>query len=162
MAYVDINPATADKRGDWYRAKFPTPYRGLFPQSLEELGKMCGEYGEAAIADVQWGGAIVHLMNNGKVSNPPAVVSVALTYCRSDDHARLGYPDWQSRKLTSAFTDLSPQSQCEARLVGEETLADWRAAGSPYLHRHIRQTYQYIQSCIAAMATGPDIKETAE
>ncbi len=152
----------ADKKGAWYRAKFPSPYHGLFPQTLNELADMCGDYGAAAVASAQWAAVGVHLMKGGTFTNPLAVVSVALRYCERDDRARLGYPDWQGRKLTSALPDLSPQSQCEARLVGDETLADWRGAGSPYLHRHIRQTYQYIQACIAPEAAGTDIKELAE
>lgn len=152
----------ADKKGAWYAAKFPSPYRGLFPQTLEALADMCGEYGAAAIAEVQWGGAVTHLMNGKPTTNPAAVAMVAVQYCRSDDRARLGYPDWQGRKVTSAFPDLSPASQCEARLVGEETLADWRADGCPGLHRNIRSTYQYIQACIAPEAAGTDIKELAE
>jgi hypothetical protein len=151
-----------DKKGAWYEAKFPSPYRGLFPQTLEALGAMCGVYGLAAIASAQWAAASVHLMKGAKFSNPFAVVSVALRYCESDDRARLGYPDWQGRKLSSALYDLSQQSQCEAKLVGEETLADWRAAGSPYLSRHIRQTYQYIQSCIASGTADNIIKDKAE
>lgn len=152
---------TADKKGAWFAAKFPSSYRGLFPQTLDELAEMCGEYGAAAVASAQWAAVGVHLMKGGTFTNPLAVASIALQYCGSDDRSRLGYPDWQGRKVTSAFHDLSPQSQCEARLVGEETLADWRAAGSPYLHRHIQQTYQYIQACIASEAAGTDIKETA-
>ena len=159
---VDINPATADKKGAWYAAKFPSPYRGLFPQTLDALGAMCGIYGAAAIAEVLWGGAIVHLMNGKATTNPAEVARVAVRYCQSDDRARLGYPDWQGRKITSAFHDLSPQSQCEARLVGEETIADWRADGSPGLHRNIRCTYQYIQSCIASEAAENIIKDKAE
>lgn len=152
---------TADKKRHWYEAKFPNPHPSILPQTLEQLGKMCGEYGVAAMASAQWAAAIGYLMKAGATTNPAAVVSVALRYCQSDDRARLGYPDWQGRKLTSAFSDLSPQSQCEARLVGAETLEDWRAAGSPHLRRHIRQTYQYIQSCIAAEAADNDIKEIA-
>lgn len=152
----------ADKKGAWFEAKFPSPYRGLFPQTLEALAEMTGEYGAAAIAEVQWRGAVTHLMNDKATTNPAAVAMIAVQYCRSDDRARLGYPDWQGRKVTSAFHDLSPQSQCEARLVGEETLADWRADGSPGLHRNIRATYQYIQACIAPEAAGTDIKDTAE
>lgn len=150
---------TADKKGDWYRANFPSPSRGLFPQTLEALGRMCGEYGAAAIASAQWAAVCVYIMKGGTITNDTSVASLAVRYCESDDRARLGYPDWQGRKITSALTGQSPQLQCEARLVGEETLTDWRAAGSPYLPRHIRQTYQYIQSCLAAQAT--DIKETA-
>lgn len=159
---VDINPATPDKKGAWYEAKFPSPYRGLFPQTLEALGAMCGVYGLAAIASAQWAAVGGYLMKGEATSNPAAVAMVAVQYCRSDDRARLGYPDWQGRKATSALCDLSPQSQCEARLVGEETLADWRAAGSPNLPRHIRQTYQYIQACIASEAAENIIKDKAE
>ena len=151
-----------DKKGAWYEAKFPSLYRGLFPQTLDALGAMCGIYGAAAIADVLWGCAVTHLMRGKATTNPLAVALVAVQYCRSDDWARLGYPDWQGRNRTSLLSDLSPQSQCEARLVGEETLADWRAAGSPYLHRHIRQTYQYIQFCIASEAAENIIKDKAE
>ena len=152
----------ADKKGAWFAAKFPSPSRGLFPQTLEALGSMCGARGAAAVASAQWAATIGYIMKGGATSNPLAVASEAVRYCQSDDRARLGYPDWQGRKLTSAFTDLSPQSQCEARQVGEQTLADWRAAGSPNLPRHIRQTYQYIQSCIASEAAANDIKEKAE
>jgi hypothetical protein len=123
---------------------------------------MCGARGAAAVASAQWAATIGYIMKGGATSNPPAVASEAVLYCQSDDRARLGFPDWQGRKLTSAFTDLSPQSQCEARLVGEQTLMDWRAAGSPNLPRHIRQTYQYIQSCVASEAAANDIKEIAE
>lgn len=151
-----------DSKGAWYEAKFPSPYRGLFPQTLEALADTCGTYGAAAVASAQWAAVGVYLMKDGKFTNPLALVSVAVHYCQSDDRARLGYPDWQGRNLSSALSDLSPQSQCEARLVGEETLADWRAAGSPYLPRHIRQTYQYIQSCIASQAADNSIKDKAE
>lgn len=151
-----------DKKGAWYDAKFPSPYRGLFPQTLDALGAMCGVYGLAAIAAAQWAAVSGYLMKDGKLTNPTAVAMVAVQYCRSDDRARLGYPDWQGRKVTSAFPDLSRQSQCEARLVADETLADWRAAGSPYLPRHIRQTYQYIQSCIASGSAENIIKVKAE
>ena len=151
-----------DKKGAWYAAKFPNLHPSIFPQTLDALGAMCGVYGLAAIAEVLWGGAIIHLMNTKVTTNPAEVAMVAVRYCQSDDRARLGYPDWQGRKVTSAFNDLSPQSQYEARLVGEETIADWRADGSPGLHRNIRCTYLYIQPCIASEAAENIIKDKAE
>ena len=152
----------ADSKGAWYEAKFPDRHPGIFPRTLEALGAMCGVYGLAAIAAAQWAAVRVHVMKGASLTNSTEVVSVAVRCCESDDRTRLGYPDWQGRNTISALSDLSPQSQCEARLVGEETLADWRAAGSPYLPRHIRQTYQYIQACIAAEAADNSIKDKAE
>ena len=159
---MDINLVITDKKGAWYKAKVPAAHSSIFPQTLDALGAMCGIYGAAAIAEVLWGGAIVHLMNGKATTNPAAVALVAVQYCRSDDRARLSYPDWQGRTVTSAFPDLSPQSQYEAKLVGEETIADWRTDGSPGLHRNIRCTYQYIQSCTASEAAANSIKELAE
>ena len=136
----------------------------IYPQTLQELREMSGKYGEAAAADVHWGAVTTCIMNDRPFSNPMPVVNVAVEHCRADDRLRLGFPDYLGRERSPAFPDLSPQSRREARLVGEETLADWRAAGSPYLtENRLKRAYQYIQSCIrnAAEAEQNTIKEKA-
>ncbi|WP_109354613.1 hypothetical protein [Sphingorhabdus sp. EL138] len=136
----------------------------LFPQTLDELRNMSGGFGEAAVADVQWGAVAACLMSDRNFSNPWQVVSVSVQHCRSEDRLRLRWPDYLGRKQTRAFLDLSPQSKREARLVGAETLADWRVAGCPYLDSdRIKRTYLYIQSCIrnTAEAEQNNIKEKA-
>ncbi len=117
------------------------------------------------MADVQWAAVSVCIMNNRKFSNPWQVVEVSVQHCRAEDRMRLDWPDYLGRKQSPAFHDLSTASQSEAKLVGEETLADWRAAGRPYLDdNRIKRAYCYIQSCVrnAAEAEQNNIKEKAE
>ena len=157
MTYGQSGP---DKRG---RGTYAPVH--LFPQTIEQLRDRSGEYADAAVAEIQWGAVTTCSMQGMEFSNSWQVVNVAVMHCRAEDRMRLGWPDYLGRMHTPAFHDLSPEAQSEARLVGAETLADWRAADCPYLTSDsIKRTYCYIQSCIriAAEAEQTNIKEKAE
>jgi hypothetical protein len=123
----------------------------LFPKTLDELGQMGGEYGKAAMADVQWNAISVWLMNYPSgfdLRNPIRVAITATIMAREYDRVRLGLPHHEGKVWNPPQLDFhSPEVRQEAELVAAETMEDWRKAGKPHLGRtSIRNAYLRLTS----------------
>lgn len=130
----------------------------LLPRTLDELETLSRDYGAAAVAEVRWAAILVWLMKSYpspvglRNSHPVAQSAVGMVH-EYDRHA-LGWPCWKGRERMPPVLDgLSSDCQREARLVAAETLADWEAAGCPYLDTaRLKSAYQYLTSCPAFIA----------
>ena len=153
-----VRPMRATVGGDGRKVVTP-----LFPRTLDELRTLSRDFGEAAVAEVRWAAVLCWLMKadpRPNLRNPLAVVSTALSVVQENDRYRLGWPCWRgNERMPPALDGLSLDCQREAKLVAAETLAEWEAAGSPYLDTaRLKSAYQYLTSCPAFIAKylGPD------
>ncbi|HEX7820502.1 MAG TPA: hypothetical protein VF463_07765 [Sphingobium sp.] len=127
----------------------------LYPRTLDELGQMSRSFGAAAVAEAQWTAITLWFMKEypspSGLRNPLPVADEAVCLIREHDRLHLGWPRHHGGDpATPVFDGLSLASRQEAMLVATETLADWEAAGSPYLHgHHIKAAYQYLVACPA-------------
>lgn len=115
-------------------------------QTFAELEKWCAEYGAVAVCSARWSAASVWMMRSPEcLSNPVAVVSLALVLCQDEDRARLGYPSLSGLPYDRAAS-FSEEAMAEARRVGAETLADWERAGQPGIISAVQRTQTYINA----------------
>jgi hypothetical protein len=134
-------------------AKPPYKRLGYFAETLDELRAKFPEHGEAAANDARWFAVSIWLLKgeyrHSGLSNPEPVASVAVDLCRSHNMATSGIPHHAGKEWIDAFNGLTPESQCEAVRVAEETIKDWERAGQPRLTSElIRRTQQYTHSCL--------------
>ena len=118
----------------------------LRPQSLDELRTVCGQYGDAAVREASWGavaGFIMGMSPEAQLSNSVAVANGAIHLCRNADRAR-GYPNLSGKPRLNELPNLSPELQAEAVRVANETVEDWKQAGSPHLLRAVASTHETI------------------
>lgn len=118
----------------------------LRPESLDELRTVCGQYGDAAVREASWGAVSGFLMGMSpevQLSNSVAVAVGAINLCRNADRAR-GYPNLSGKPQSNDLPNLSPELQADAVRVANETVEDWKQAGSPHLSRAIASTHETI------------------
>lgn len=116
------------------------------PRSLEELHDACGQYAHAAILETLWYAVSRFLMDgiaHGVLSNPDNVACTSVNLCRNADRVR-GYPCLTDIPRLNILPSLSLPCQAEARRVAEETIEDWKRAGSPYLLLAIARTHETV------------------
>jgi hypothetical protein len=110
----------------------------------------CAPYGEAAVQEALWGCVSTWLMNSpsAALTNPVTVAGTAVMLCHNAERIRLGLPSVSGAPYDNRFQSLSPDSQREALLVAQETMADWERAGKPGLNANtIKRAQQYVQGC---------------
>lgn len=145
------------KAPEWFTGRDGTAHVhiSLYPRTLDELGQMSREFGVAAVAEARWTAITLWFMKEypspSGLRNPLPVASEAVLLIREHDRLHLGWPRHNgANPATPVLDGLSLASRQEARLVAAETLADWEAAGSPYLQgHHIKAAYQYLVACPA-------------
>lgn len=126
----------------------------IFPRNLDELRDFGRDFGEAAVAEVRWAAIVVWLMKSypspAGLSNPRQVAQAAVHMVQEHDRYHLGWPCWKGEEVSRAtpvLDGLSPDCQREAKLVAAETLANWEAAGCPWMDAHrIKQAYLHLTS----------------
>jgi|GEM_PF-6995259 len=122
----------------------------LYPRTLDELRNMGRDFGDAAVTQVRWNAVGVWLMNDYPplIRNPFSVAQSAIVMAREHDRYHLGWPHHEGATWPTPELDgLTPDYQREAKRVAIETLADWEAAGSPWLDpSRIKTQYQLLTS----------------
>jgi hypothetical protein len=118
---------------------------------LRRLGR---EYGEAIARDLDWSCVSIWLMHAIDVSdlrNPLGEAVRAVSLCRAADAARLGLPHHEGKaRPAPEFDARRPKARAYTNRIAEETLDDWRKAGSPHFdQQRIKRSYQYLVSCPA-------------
>lgn len=135
-------PFHTRKRGGY----IPAVYKA---QTLDQLSKWAGEYGEAAVTEARWCALSVWLMNGpttGQLRNPTAVVSLSIVLCCEADRVSLGYPLVGGVVPPPRLGTLSPNSQDEARRTAQDTLEDWEQACFPHLTKSIERVQTFINN----------------
>lgn len=119
----------------------------IWPRTLADLRLLGRDFGEAAVAEARWGAIGVWFLNGEEVlRNPSAVAFEAMRLMHGRDRHYMGWPRHDGLPWPMPALDgLSLESRQEAERVAAETLADWQAAGEPYLTPwRIKQTYQFL------------------
>lgn len=126
----------------------------IYPRTLGELREFGRDFGEAAVAEARWNAITIWLMKADPapagLSNSRRVALAAVHMAQEQDRYRLGWPCWkgeEARRATPVIDGLSSDCQREAKLVAAETLADWEAAGCPWMDAHrVKQAYLHLTS----------------
>jgi hypothetical protein len=119
------------------------------PSTLDQLRNKCGRYGPAvadfAIATCLRRWACKGLNRAGNATrNIDSLIHVSL-----DLHVAQLWRDIGVQQARAALCDLSPPIRGDAERVVAETLAEWRAAGSPGLGQDtIRDAYRFVHGFI--------------
>jgi len=160
-------PALAPRPApQWVMGRDGSPYVHiyLFPRTLDELRSMSREFGDGAVAYVQWGAVTTWLMNQPHeldLRNPRQVALASVMIVRDYDRQRFGWPRHDGKEWNRPQIEfLSPDVRKEAELVAAETMEDWKKAGMPHLGRNaIRRAYLFLTTtpafrtkCVPPMA----------
>ncbi len=126
----------------------------IYPQTTDELRKLCRDFGEAAVSDYEWGCVTAWLMSGPDASdlrNPLPVTSLAVRMVRDQERICFDWPRHDGGEWNASGLDrLSPDVRAEAILVAAETASDWGQAGRPYSgRRKLNLTYRYLTTCPA-------------
>jgi len=144
----------------WHTARDGSRYVAIsiYPRTLDELRTMGRDFGEAAVTQARWDAIGVWLWKEcpspAGLRNPYTVASAAVDMMMGHDRYHLGFPRYDGAEWpTPALDGLTPECQHEVKRVAAETLADWAAAGSPWLDpSRIKTHYQLLTSSPAFRA----------
>lgn len=158
--------ANLDDRGtgDAPRPSRPdyVPKVALVPQTLDDLMKRAGPYGDAVKVHLEWGAVTVWLMKAAygdqleAVSLPVRVANLSVLLTREAEEQAAGWPRLSGPAVTPAIYGFSPDSQCEARCSAAQVRSIWQANGRPYLRpSDCKFAFQYLAACIRSGVIPP-------